>query len=62
MINIHRITISGCHIHVDNRELLEAFREALKKNMKASSVLFNLNECVEDFNSSPDEQKGDNHD
>jgi len=49
MISIHRIIISNCNIQVDSRELLEAFREALKKNMKASSVLFTTDGYDSDY-------------
>jgi hypothetical protein len=60
MINIHRIIISGCRLQVEDRVLLESFRDVLKMRMKASSVLFNLDEC-DNVNGSSDEQKGENH-
>jgi hypothetical protein len=40
MILIHRITIDNSHIKVDNREELEAFRQAVKKKFHSDDVLF----------------------
>jgi hypothetical protein len=57
MILIHRISINHCCVRVDNREELEAFRQAVKKKFHSDDVLFVIDTDL-DLDFDDNDQKG----